>query len=976
MIVSCYYINGYGQARLMLQGASIVIEQGAYLVVDNPAPEAITRNAGFIVSEGENNLIKWNMGMNTGTYTIPWGYQSDYIPLTFTKTAGIGGGNFLFSTYHTGWQNSLQLPTGVANMNGASGTDNSVFAADRFWQINAQNYTTKPALSSLTFTYRDAEHSASGNTINESSLRANRFNSSLASWTDTILESTLNTVSNTVTVTSVDATNLQPWWVVGMLGTNLYWVAPAGSTSNLSANWSLTSGGLGNAGIPSLVDALIFDGNSTANSTIDADLTVANLTVNAGYTGIITQGGSNITITNTATFLGGTFTGGNANMVVQGTLTLSGTNFTSTSATLDLKENLIVNSGSFVHNNGTVQFSGTTTQNLSGSVVNTFNHIRVSNATANPGVSVESNQNLAGVLTLTSNSMLDADGSSNSTVFTLLSSGDEPTIDAAIGILPSGAQVRGNVTVQRFMTREGRDNFRIYRYIASPVQQGTVADLQNEIPVTGSFTGSSSCAGCTTNPSLFYYNETIITDTNGSGMADLNDGYISFPGVTNAETFTPGLGYALYTRGNILTSTQWDLRGDINAGNVAPVTLPVSYTSSGSVLDDGWNLVGNPFPSTVDWNAPDGWTKTHLDGSIYIPDNGSSTALRYATWNGTTGTNGGSRYIATGQGFWVKANGSGTPVLQANENVKASGTQTTFFREGAPDDILRITLVQGNVRDETVIHFREDATPDFDSHADARKLANGIFNLSSLMPDGTKLAINSHSLLRCGEEVKLVVENVLPGSYQLTFSELNSFPEGTMVQLQDKFINQTITIDNEGMYAFTVTSNPATFGASRFVVIIFGPPIPITIQTTGTMLTVPYKDGIQWYFNDMPIPGATHPSIKPESNGTYSVVVNDGHCKLKGTIEFFVTALEEATGGILTVYPNPVGINVFVRVEKADIQSITILSSIGHSIGQIKFDQNDRHSLVELNMENIASGVYFLKITTGRNTVVKKILKE
>src|SRR5688572_18672507 len=122
------------QGRLMLEGAIINLNAGAYLVIDNPAANAITRSSGHILSEGQNNVIKWNIGTTTGTYSIPWGVGScDCIPLSFTKTAGTGSGYFLFSTYATGWDNSLQLPSGVTNINGATGTDNSAFAGDRFW---------------------------------------------------------------------------------------------------------------------------------------------------------------------------------------------------------------------------------------------------------------------------------------------------------------------------------------------------------------------------------------------------------------------------------------------------------------------------------------------------------------------------------------------------------------------------------------------------------------------------------------------------------------------------------------------------------------------------------------------------------------------------------------------------------------------------------------------------------------------------
>ncbi|GCC50477.1 hypothetical protein SanaruYs_06920 [Chryseotalea sanaruensis] len=958
---------------MILNGASIVIAEGAQLVVDNSAPDAITHNSGFIVSEGEHNIIKWNIGTTIGTYTIPWGYNANYIPLTLFKTAGIGNGHFLFSTYHTGWQNSAELPIGVANMHGASGTDNSAFASDRFWQINAQNYTAKPTLSSLALTYIDVEHSTVGNTINENNLRANRYNSNLASWTDNILESTLNTADNTVIVNSVDEANLNDWWVVGMLGVNLYWVAPSGSTSNLSANWSLTSGGVGNAGIPSLVDAMIFDSNSTVDSEIDADLTVANFIIDADYTGTITQGGSKITVTNIAEFSGGTFTGGTADIVVDGTLTLSGIDFTSTSTTLEIKENLIVSSGSFIHNNGTVQFSGTTTQNIDGLVENTFNHISITNTTSNPGVSIESNQNLEGVLTLVDNSIVDADGSNNTAIFTLISNSDNPTNDAAIGILPAGAQVTGNVTVQRFMAKEGPDNNRIYRYISSPVQNAAVSDFQNEIPVTGTFTGASTCSGCLPNQSMFSYDETDIADTDGSGTADLNDGYVNFPIAANSETFIPGKGYTVYVRGNILSTTMWDLRGTVNTGNATSISLPITYTSSGDILNDGWNLVGNPMPSSIDWDANTGWTKTNLDATIYLADNGNST-LQYATWNGTTGTNGGSRFIAIGQGFWVKANGE-NPVLSTNENTKAAGTQTTFFREGALENLLRITMTTGITRDEAVVHFREDATTDFDISADAWKLNNQLFNLSTLSSNNEKLAINSWSELLCSTSIKLSVTEAAMGTYTLKFTNIDSFTDDTQLVLNDAFATNSITIVENLEYTFTVTSDPNSQGTDRFVLHFQREAPPIVIQTVAEELSVGFTENIQWYFNGRPIPGATLPSIQPDSSGTYSVVVNYNGCVLEGSAEFLVTAIDEVIEDSPIVYPNPATEKVYIQSQKGGMETIYLINALGQQVDKIQSSIVGEQQTEIFSMEERPIGVYLIKIIKGQNVYLKRIIK-
>ena len=71
-----------------------------YLVIGNPAANAITRNAGWIISEGQYNYVKW-LGTTPVFYTIPFGDStSAYLPLTFAKTAGAAS-DLLTSTWGT-----------------------------------------------------------------------------------------------------------------------------------------------------------------------------------------------------------------------------------------------------------------------------------------------------------------------------------------------------------------------------------------------------------------------------------------------------------------------------------------------------------------------------------------------------------------------------------------------------------------------------------------------------------------------------------------------------------------------------------------------------------------------------------------------------------------------------------------------------------------------------------------------------------
>ncbi len=545
---------------LVLNGAKMTIANGAYLVVNNPSNAAIKRNSGYIVSEGEDNMIRWNIGTATGTYVIPWGYGSnEYLPVTFTKAAGTGAsGYFLFSTYHTGWDNSSMLPSEVADFSSPSGSDKSALAVDRFWQVNAQNYTAKPALTNLILTYSNTEFLAPNTTTLAGSLSLQRWNSTTGTWNDFGPGSNTNTGQRTVTLASVTAANNYAWWAADYVA-DRHWVSTNNGNWNNNNNWSTTAGGAGGAGAPGTADEVFFDDAFDNSVTLNATVSVSGIKMSSGYSGTFTQGTRTITVANNLTLDGGIFAGGSAAITVGDTFKLNGANFTSTSGTMDLQGDFVMTGGSFNTNNGTVRFSGTTTQSVSSTVPVNFNNISVTN-TASPGVAIQTNENLTGVLTLAGNVHFDADGTKNSAVFTLLSTADSPVKDAAIAALPAGAVVEGSVTVQRYMSIEGADGGRIYRYIASPLQNATVADFQKEIPVTGTFTGASSCSGCTkSSQTMFEYKESVLTDLNKDGKLTFDDGYIDFPDAANTETFVPGKGYAVYVRGNILTSTRWDL---------------------------------------------------------------------------------------------------------------------------------------------------------------------------------------------------------------------------------------------------------------------------------------------------------------------------------------------------------------------------------------------------------------------------------
>ncbi len=184
--------------------------------ITNPSSSAITRTTGYIISEttptSGYGRVQWNIDNNTGNYVIPFGTSAaDYIPLSYNiTTAGATGGNISAATYPTdatASPNNRPLPSGVTDLNDATGTESADSTVDRFWVMDL-NYTSNPT-GDITFTYRDSEwNSTSGSTNNiaEDRLQAWRWDGS--QWENPTVGNVFVS-SNTVTASGVDYSG--PW---------------------------------------------------------------------------------------------------------------------------------------------------------------------------------------------------------------------------------------------------------------------------------------------------------------------------------------------------------------------------------------------------------------------------------------------------------------------------------------------------------------------------------------------------------------------------------------------------------------------------------------------------------------------------------------------------------------------------------------------------------------------------------------------
>ncbi len=244
-----------------------------------------------------------------------------------------------------------------------------------------------------------------------------------------------------------------------------------------------------------------------------------------------------------------------------------------------------------------------------------------------------------------------------------------------------------------------------------------------------------------------------------------------------------------------------DITGVVNNG-----PLSITLYNNNNTYTKGFNLIGNPYPSPIDWNAPSGWTKTNIDNALYFFKASPSDEYggKYSTWiNGVSSDDTVSNIIPSMQGFFIHVtDGPPWPVtgsLSLDNNVRITDLTHIFAKSGEknPISILRLGAAFGDdpsSTDPLVIYFDEKASSGFDGQLDALKLMNTDYYVPSFYSfgtDGKKLSINA-----------------LPGSPE----ELCTIPLG-LNNLIDGYIVFRIIYAGEGLSGKKIFITDAASGA-------------------------------------------------------------------------------------------------------------------------------------------------------------------
>ena len=380
----------------------------------------------------------------------------------------------------------------------------------------------------------------------------------------------------------------------------------------------------------------------------------------------------------------------------------------------------------------------------------------------------------------------------------------------------SAGTISGDVVVERYLPATRR----AYRFLAAPVTTtgGVFASWQESgtnaaglgIQVSGIAGAAPGGVDATTGLDITYNGNSSMFSYNGSAWA----------AVTNTKTtqLTPGAGFRVLVRGDRLT--------DLYASNPAATATTIKATGTVgqgtvtlSTLVTGFNLLGNPYPSSIDWNTT-GWgtarNATNVYDAIYIYNpalTASVSGMTYPTYVNGVATNGGSNIIRSGQAFFVEAAASAS--ISFLESYKSTEVTGGFFRSALPE-MMRVTYMQNNEHlDDIVIRYNDDAQASFDSRFDARSMGGELNGLASFK-NADRLAIHTRPTAVGDDSVALSVRNTTTGNYQLKFSEMESFAASTNITLLDKFLNVQYDVKQDSIVAFEITTDVNSKGDDRF----------------------------------------------------------------------------------------------------------------------------------------------------------------
>lgn len=461
-----------------------------------------------------------------------------------------------------------------------------------------------------------------------------------------------------------------------------------------------------------------------------------------------------------------------------------------------------------------------------------------------------------------------------------------------------------------------------WRMLSTPVTSSSFGTLLDGLWTQG-FTGADVTHGT---PNVLVWNEASK----------------AFQSISNAtDTPTTGTGFITYVFSDdnydgsaegfpkVLTNNGSRFSGTASPG--------LTFTDSGTLSNDGWNLLGNPYGTSINWDGANGWSRTNLDGTFYVwSDSAGGGAGSYLSWNGTTGTLEDGK-IAPWQGFWVKANAS-SPSISMNDSVKSTGG-TLFKQKPVPQ--LKFKFSGNEISNSSIVMFHEDAQEGKDEF-DAYKLNS----------------LNSEYLL-----LGTTVSNLEP-------MDIQALPLNGSEFILDLNINGT-NLNGEFTLSWEETNIPADWE------------IILEDKEEGTETWIKEKSSIDFILSEktksisrekLQLPATPVQVVEKSKKGTSRFVLrirqsmsvnNESISELPKIVE-----LEQN-------YPNPFNPTTTIEYGVPETGDVTleVYDLLGRKVATLLNTErkNAGRYTVNFDASNLASGMYIYRLQVGNSVLIKKL---
>ncbi|GAB2984933.1 hypothetical protein GCM10027049_23970 [Mucilaginibacter puniceus] len=653
----------------------------------------------------------------------------------------------------------------------------------------------------------------------------------------------------------------------------------------------------------------------------------------------------------------------------------------------------------------------------------------------------------SGMINIASTGTLNFSGSSTLAAGGFLTLKSDANGSATVPAIPSGSSVTGNVNVERYISG-GQSYSRGYRLLSSPVSVSSsnliwpnLTFIHNKTYTTGTG-GATNGFDAVGNPNMYLYRENKAPDFssfisgNSRGVAKINNALaynFNIDGDAGTFNIRAGNGLLLFFRGDratttsptntssIATTTTFTQTGYLNQGDITvknwftPGSSNLSYTAGTPVSVRGFNLVGNPYASSIDWdNAVNGGTDITNTVWIYNP-----TLKTYATYiAGTSGIgtnfNGAdANIIPSGQGFYVKAT-STLAALTFTEAHKVS-TQVpaaSLLLAAAPvppaadPQYLRLQLVQDNLnKDEALLFFKDSTSADFVVNEDAEYLrGNNQVVISTQAANNFALAINQLPLPAKGQTQNIPINVIVPanGSYQISASEIKNIPVLYDIWLMDAYMQDSVDLRANTTYNFNAVTTDTTTFKHRFSVVIRQDPGAVYNLLSFKAIKVSNAVQVDWITENestvtkftiersvdngviyFPIGNLTSTGV-----GNYTFIdqspvlnarniyrlkqedVNGNITYSKGISINFSLGSNNTANAPIKLYPNPSSsiINVIIpqispTASTIPLYTITIVGNAGRVYKSVSISQSSWQG----DISELLQGIYYIQVTDGYN---------